>query len=182
CRAAEERGFPVVFGNALDPRTGARARLELAALALGVTPNDEVNSLFVREAREVFGVPATAVAVGRGKGVGDALLERIGTRILFDRAKDVERWAVRLRHGAVRYETWRFERAPAAPPPDPGGAADAWLVLAVTRGAGTEPMHAGWTPREGDRAHVLVHEPEADLAEQALRARGWAREPESDAA
>lgn len=182
CRAAEERGFAVVFGNALDERTGARARLEQAALALGVTPNDEVNSLFAREAREVFRVPATAIAVGRGKGVGDALLERIGTRILFDRAKDVERWSVRLRHGAVRRETWRFTRAPGAAPADPGGAADAWVVLAVTRGGVTEPMHAAWTPREGDRAHVLVHEPEAAAAEQALRARGWERESSADAA
>src|SRR5690606_5412643 len=87
CRAAEGRGFAVVFGNALDERTGARARLEQAALALGVTPNGEVNSLFAREAREVFGVPATAIAVGRGKGVGDALLQPTGTRIRLDRAE-----------------------------------------------------------------------------------------------
>jgi NhaP-type Na+/H+ or K+/H+ antiporter len=177
CRAAEAQGFPVVFGNALEPRTLARARLEQAALALGVTPNDEANSLFAREAREEFGVPATSVAVGPTTSVSAAMLARQGSAILFDRAKDVERWAVRLRHGAARRERRRFARPPAPPPADAGAAEDAWLVLAVTRGGATEPMRADWSARDGDLAVVLVHAPEAEAADAALRARGWQPEP-----
>jgi NhaP-type Na+/H+ or K+/H+ antiporter len=173
CRAAEEQGIPVVFGNALEPRTLARARLEQAALALGVTPNDETNSLFAREAREEFGVPAAYVAVGPTTAVSAAVLDRQGLGRLFDRAKDVERWSVRLRHGAALRTRRRFTRAPEAPPPEASGGDDAWLVLAVTRGGSTEPMRAGLAPRAGDVADVLVHAPEAELAEAALRARGW---------
>ncbi|HEY8494329.1 MAG TPA: cation:proton antiporter [Myxococcota bacterium] len=172
CRAAQEQGFPVVFGNALEPRTLARARLEQAALALGVTPNDEVNSLFAREAREEFGVPSTRVALGPDTQVSTAVLQRQGMRVLFDRAKDVERWSVRLRHGAARRERWRFAGgAQPAPAQTPGE--DGWLVLTLTRGGVTEPMHADLVPREGDEAEVLVHEPEAEAAAQALRERGW---------
>ncbi len=174
CRAAEERGFNVVFGNALEPLTLARARLQQAGLVLGVTPNDEINSLFAREAREQFDVQESYVAMGRsGTGVTKAVLERQRAHLLFDRSKDVERWSVRIRHGAVRRQRWRFERAPAETPPSEGTVTDPWLVLALERAGRLLPMHASLEPREGDVAHVLVHEPESERASEALRARGW---------
>jgi hypothetical protein len=142
-----------------------------------VTPNDEVNSLFAREAREEFGVPSTYVAVGRSAGLSATVLARQGSRILFDRPKDVERWSVRLRHGAARRERWRFALAPKEPPSEVSSSADPWLVLTLARGGSTEPMRADLVPREGDLAQVLVHEPESALAEEALRARGWEPAP-----
>jgi NhaP-type Na+/H+ or K+/H+ antiporter len=176
CRAAEERGFPVVFGNALEPRTLARARLEQAAVAVGLTPNDEVNSIFAREARDAFRVPRTYVAVSRiGTAVTPAVLERQSSHSLFDRPKDVERWSVRLRHDAARLERYRHRGggAASAPAPAPGGASDPWLVLAVERSGTVEPMHDGFVPRAGDVAFVLVHVPEAGAASEALRRLGW---------
>lgn len=181
CRAAEERGFAVVFGNALEPRTLARARLQQAGFAIGATPNDEVNSLFAREARDHYEVRESYVAMGRsGTGVTPAALDRQGARLLFDRPKDVERWSVRLRHGAVRHQRWQFERAPADAPSSEGNATDPWLVLAVERSGRLSPMHASLEPRAGDIAHVLVHEPERERAVEALRARGWLPVPEEE--
>jgi NhaP-type Na+/H+ or K+/H+ antiporter len=177
CRAAEQRGFAVTFGNALDASTLARARLQQALLAIGLTPNDEVNSLFAREAREQFDVPGTCVAVGRGSAVTTAVLERQRSRALFDRPKDVERWSVRLRHRDARLERWRFRGAPAQPAAEPGSASDPWLVLALERAGSVEPMHGGLVPREGDVAHVLVFAREAERAADALRARGFEPEP-----
>ncbi len=182
CRTAEERGFAVVFGNALEPRTLARARLQQAGLAIGVTPNDEVNSLFAREARDQYEVRESYVAMGRsGTGVTPAALERQGARLLFDRPKDVERWSVRLRHDAVRRQRWQFERARAEAPPSEGNATDPWLVLAVERAGRLLPMYANLEPRAGDVAHVLVHEPESERAVGALLARGWLPIPEQEA-
>jgi NhaP-type Na+/H+ or K+/H+ antiporter len=183
CGAAEARGFSVVFGNALEPRTLGRARLQQAALAIGATPNDEINSLFAREAREQYAVPEAYAATGRsGTGVTTELLERHGARVLFDRPKDVERWSVRLRHGAVSHQRWRFERLPEDAPPPESSATDPWLVLAIERSGRVLPMHAGLEPREGDLAHVLVHEPEQERAGEALRARGWQTVPDAAAA
>jgi NhaP-type Na+/H+ or K+/H+ antiporter len=178
CRAAEEHGFPVVFGNALEPRTLARARLEQAAVAVGLTPNDEVNSIFAREARDAFRVPRTYVAVSRiGTAVTPAVLERQSSRSLFDRPKDVERWSVRLRHDAARLERYRHrgEGADSAPAAAPGGASDPWLVLAVERSGTVEPMYDGFVPRAGDVGFVLVHVPEATAAAEALHRLGWDR-------
>ena len=182
CRAAEERGFSVTFGNALEPSTLARARLQQAALALGVTPNDQVNSLFAREARDQFDVPATCVAVGRGgTAVTPAVLARQRSHALFDRPKDVERWSVRLRHGDARLERWRFRGGPTQPAAEFGSAADPWLVLAIERGGSVEPMHDGITPREGDLAHVLIFAREAERAAEALSARGLEPAPAAEA-
>jgi NhaP-type Na+/H+ or K+/H+ antiporter len=155
CRAAEERGFQVVFGNALEERTLARARLELVAAAVGLTPNNEVNSLFAREAKETFRVPETYVATGRSEGIGvtRSLLEKQGSHALFDRPKDVERWTVRIRHGAARIQTFRFEGAPEKEPEEAAEAArssalDPYIILAVKRGeAALEALRElGWVP------------------------------------
>ncbi len=180
CRLAETRGFSVVFGNALEPRTLAQARLQQAAIAIGATPNDEINSLFAREAREQYDVPEAYVAINRsGTGITPNALERQGARLLFDRPKDVERWSVRVRHDAVRHERWRFAHKPDAAPPAESSATDSWLVLAVERGDRLLPMHAQLAAREGDLAHVLVHVPEAERAREALHARGWRSVPEA---
>lgn len=182
CRSAEERGFPVVFGNALEPGTLARVRLGEAIAVVGLTPNDEINSLFTREAREEYEVPRSYVALGRTNvGSTESALLR-GNRLLFDRAKDVERWSTRLRHASAVSSSWRCVGPKQAPDGEPtsssGSAADSWLMLAVTRGGDTEPMHADWKAAEGDLATVLCHTPEREAAEAALRAAGWEPAPD----
>ena len=79
CHRAEQEGFTVVFGNGLEERTLTRARLEQAKMVIGGTANEEANSLFAREARELFGVRERYVAVNRnGAGVTAALLAAPG--------------------------------------------------------------------------------------------------------
>jgi NhaP-type Na+/H+ or K+/H+ antiporter len=57
CRQAEEAGFAVVFGDAVQERTLLRARPRSVGSAIGLTPNQMLNSVFVSRARERFGVP-----------------------------------------------------------------------------------------------------------------------------
>jgi hypothetical protein len=187
CRAAQERGFPVTFGNALQDTVLARARLTQARVALGLTPNDEVNSLFAREAREDFGVPETYAAINRVTvGMTPGLLEKQGSRLSFDGPKDVERWNVRFRHAIARMA--RFEwvglpkgpDAPASMEPKPGEPirrgreADPFVILAVERAGRWQLMHPGFAPRPGDVAAVALHEPEAAEACARLARLGWA--------
>jgi hypothetical protein len=56
-RAAEEAGYTVVFGDPLEERTMLRTRPELVGVAVGLTFNEHLNSLFVRQALDSFGVP-----------------------------------------------------------------------------------------------------------------------------
>jgi hypothetical protein len=188
CRAAEERGFPVVFGNALEERVLARARRERARAAIGVSPNDEVNGLFAREAREEFGVRDCYAAVGPGGGVTPAMLARRGIRTLFEGPKEVERWNVRMRHQQARIEELVYAGKPVEPPGEAvvegtppearAGAPEACLMLALRRGEVWSPWHADLEPKPEGVAAVALYLAEEDAARRALEEQAWRRRPD----
>ena len=68
-QVAEQAGHTVVFGDPLDDRTMQRAGMELVGTVIGLTFSEHANSLFVREAREAYGVAHGYVA-GGGPGPG----------------------------------------------------------------------------------------------------------------
>jgi NhaP-type Na+/H+ or K+/H+ antiporter len=181
CRAAEERGFAVVYGNAVEERTLARVRLERARAAVALTTNSDVNLHFVGDAREGYGVPECYLAIAlASRDVAARIAERTASRVLFDRPKDVERWNVRLRHGAAAPRRFRFGGRPggAAPPDDAARrpereTMDPYAVLAVCRSGAWQPMYAGRPLEPGDEAEVLVHLPEDEKARAALGDLGW---------
>jgi len=185
CREAEERGWPVIFGNALEERTLARARPEQALVAIGVTSNETVNHLFAREATERFRVPQAFVALERGTDLPRELLARHGIRVLFDGPRDVERWNVRFRHGLVELGRFRLEDGAPTGPPAPSTRQDPYLILTVARGGRVEPMHQALLPKAGDEATVALLAERRDEANAALRALGWRRaeraEPDASA-
>jgi len=183
CRAAEEREFQVVFGNALAAATLARARLERAAAVVGLTANDEVNSMFGREARDDFGVRETYVALGRAKSaVTEHILEKQGSRVLFDGPKDVERWNVRFRHDQAHAVELHF-RGPADTDDEPSSQspapneADSHLLLAVCRDARWEPYHQRFDARTGDTALAAIYDADEERALTALLELGWEPAP-----
>jgi NhaP-type Na+/H+ or K+/H+ antiporter len=191
CRSAEERGFRVVFGNALDEPVLARMRLERAFAAVALTRNDQVNGHFAREARERFDVPGTYVAVDRKEAaVTGRIAEHAGLRLLFDGPKDIERWNVRFRHAAAAVRRFRFG-VPPAPAADAEPAAreverqqservDPFVVLAIRRGSAPwTPMSHDFRPTAGDVAAVAVFAIEEALAAKELRALGWEPAPAS---
>ncbi len=180
CRRAEEAGFPVVFGDGVQERTLLRARPQTVGTAIGLTPNQMVNSVFVSRARERFGVPQGYVAVAQtDSGLAPELVESPDVAVLFDGPHDVNRWDVRCRHGQVEVEPWRYRG-----PGEDGVEIDAaltggerFVVLAIRRGGKTLPMHPEFKLQEGDVAAVAVHTPEAGEAREALRSAGWEPQP-----
>lgn len=202
CRQAEDDGFAVVFGNALEERTLQRARLEAFESVVGLTPNQTVNAVFANRARDLFHVPRAYIAVhGQGTGFAAELVRDGHAKLVFEGPHDVERWDVRLRHGGVEVAHFEFEGAPA--PADEGAAdasgatsaksaakgaaktgeaaspppiAERCVMLAVHRGgAAAQPVSRGWAPAVGDRVGVALHVPDGDDAVAVLRARGWKR-------
>jgi len=180
-REAQAAEFTVVFGDALAERTLQRAQVDLVGTAIGATPNDHLNSLFVGQTRELFGVPKGAVAVNTlpsAKAPGH--IERLAGEVLFDGPHDLERWDVRWRHGYASVETFFFDAPePAAaagdvaePSPSPGKS-DRYVILAVRRGRRTFPMTLGVEPRKGDMATIALYGPERDDALASLARFGW---------
>ncbi len=180
-RRAEEAEFPVVFGNALEERTLQRARLEAVGTVVGLTANEALNGVFVRRARELFGVPERYVALATfQEGITPELLRDDDVRVLFDAPHDVERWDVRSHHGEMTVERFRF--APSEDSPDEQeaapGSTEAYVLLCITRGARTFPMYAGCSPDKDDLASIALHNDEREAAVRTLEALGWTLEVE----
>ncbi len=187
CRRAEEEGLPVVFGNALEERTLQRARFEMVGAAVGLTPNQTVNSVFVSHARDLFGVPRGYIAVARLQtGLAPELVRREEAEVLFEGPHDVERWDVRARHSGVSIERWVYRGVEGEPskPEEPAEKApipkDRFAILAIQRGERVTPMSVRFKLKEGDVATVAVHVPEREDAHAVLRERGWELEPEAE--
>jgi NhaP-type Na+/H+ or K+/H+ antiporter len=187
CRRAEELGFPVVYGNALQERTLQRARIETVGTVVGLTPNQMLNGVFVSRARERFGVPTGYVAVARPEeGLAPELVREEAAEVLFGGPLDVERWDVRERHGEIEVECWRVADAPrdangtdAETGPE-NSRGDRHVFLAVRRGGKTFPMRETLALQEGDVVSVAVHVDDRDAAHAALRDAGWVPHREED--
>ena len=182
CRKAEESGFAVVFGDALQERTQQRARFESVGAVVGLTPNQMLNSVFVSRTRGRFRVPEGYIAVTKLESGLSAELVRGGeAHLLFEGPNDIERWDVRARHGALEVERWTLASAGdekgAGGDEQPPGGAEQYVVLSVQRGSRILPMHAGLALEAGDLVAVAIHSEDRAAAHELLRARGFAPAP-----
>lgn len=186
CRAAEEAGFPVVFGNAMEERVMQRARFERVAAVVALTANATLNGVFATRSREVFGVETAYLAGAREAVLVNELVANEKAALVFDAIHDLERWDIRFRHGDVAIER-RIYSPPgevlvdadekleegATEPAAPRDAGERFVVLVVRRDGVIAPMSSAWQLREGDIATVAIHEPDREEAEQILTERGW---------
>jgi len=185
---AEQAGHTVVFGDPLDDRTLQRARMELVGTVIGLTFHEHANSLFVREAREAYGVACGYVAMESFEDPhAPRLVRRSGLDVLFDGPHDQARWDVRWRHDDVDVEPfeYRLDVAPGAVTPDAAGDAktsgptadedpeDQYVMLTVRRGKRPAPYYLGHVPRQGDIAAVAIHQPARQTAVSRLGRLGW---------
>jgi NhaP-type Na+/H+ or K+/H+ antiporter len=177
CRAVEEAGFAVTFGNALDERTLALARFDRVRSAVGLTANESLNILFASFAREEFGVPDACVALDpKSSTITERHVGRQEARVLFDGPKDVERWNVRFRHRQAALEDFEFRGAPDEASDEEGETAKAgesFLFLTVRRDKELGIYDADFTPERADVASVAIYEAEREAALGALEQIGW---------
>ena len=179
-RAAEESGFPVVFGDPLEERTFLRARPELVGQAVGATSNEHFNSLFVRLALETFDVPSGLVAMESLFGEqSPSLLPAEHAHVLFDGPHDHERWDVRWRHKQVDVEAFDYgvpsEELPGDAPlaQSTARSKELFAIVSVSRGREVTPMYAAYQFRKGDVAAIAIHTPDRDEAMAVLERLGW---------
>lgn len=188
-RAIQEAGHTLVFGDAIQERIMNRARFESVGTVIALTGNDTLNGVFVRRAKEIFGVPRRLVAVTQGDGGLIAELRKRGeAEIIFDGAHDVARWDVRARRGDVAIVRRRFVEPTAAEETvetvasessAAAGSAERYVILALARGGQVRPMAMDLVPRKGDVATIAIHQPDREQADRALEAAGWHAIPDS---
>jgi len=171
CHRAEQAGYPVTFGNALEERTLQRARFELVQAAVALTANQTVNSVFVGRARDLFQVPEGYVSAERAEeGMVSELVRKRQAQVVFDGPHDIERWDVRQRHGDVVVEHRVFcaeEVAEERPE-----IKERLVLLSVRRGDHCRPMAADFALRDGDVVAAAIYQPERNEADRVLSALG----------
>ncbi|MDH3197882.1 MAG: cation:proton antiporter [Candidatus Krumholzibacteria bacterium] len=108
-RHAQEAGFRVVHGSALEERVHMAAQIDTRRAVVAMLTNDGINLLFARKAREEYDVGTAYVAIPRGHGaLSPAIVEAAGARVLFANEVDVELWDVRARRGLTSLRLMRF--------------------------------------------------------------------------
>ena len=170
--AAQERGFQVVFGDALQERTMQRGRFESVGISVGLTTNQVLNSVFVSRARELFGVPQGYIALEReGSGIAPDLMQQQGARVLFEGVHDAERWDTRFRQNYAEVEEWEVVRDSSTPEQEPPKG-ESLVIVGHLQGSRAQPMHTGAKLGVGHRVAVVLFKAERDEAEAWLRWRG----------
>lgn len=185
-RRAEEDGFSVVYGDALQESVMQRARFGLVRTVVALTANQTLNGVFVNRAKERFGVPNGLVATSEvGVGLVSEQMDRGEAKIAFEGPHDVERWDVRGRRGDIGVEHFRY-RPPAEGDVEEtgsrnaGGLSERFVMLAVERDGATLVVDGKWKLREGDRLAVALHRPEREDALRELAVRGLVPDPDPD--
>lgn len=201
-KAAEKDQLRVIFGNGLEERTLQRAEIDTRAGAIGLSPNDELNVLFLQAAKREGKVHR--LLAGQLEDAQKKLLEEIGAEVLFGRMHDVALWCVRLRRKTADLEQWEYR--PSMAPSDGGeietptegepaetesaekatpensSSADpfgvrrgAQLALAVEREGKRFPVADRTKLEEGDRLFMLVYREKREEVEQTFIEHGWRR-------
>ena len=167
CKTAEDEGFRVLFGNALEERLWLRAAFDTRRAVLAVTTNEAINQLFIQrlktEARATIVI--TAVQSGNG-GIDPAMVRDTGGHVLFTDEIDIELWNVRARRNDIPLERWRRTAE--------GYIDEALLLLAlplaIDLGGRGFPVHDGTRIETGAEVTWLIHN---DESREILAQHGW---------
>lgn len=184
CRLAEEDGFRVVYGNALEERTLSRAGLDSGVGVIAVTKNEAINVLCLRRVRSEYQVQRGYAAIdSRRIALNAPGANALGTRVLFGAPRDLKYWIGRADRDEVVLERWIVGGRSAGQAEGPGDGLDAeglrplLLPLAVHRGRRVLVVDDRFTPRPRDEVWLGAAADHLAQVHEVLEARGWKQQP-----
>ncbi|MDX1764615.1 MAG: sodium:proton antiporter [bacterium] len=178
CRAAEERGFRVLYGNGLAESLLLRAQLDGRAGTISITANDGLNLLFAQKARDHFKVPRAWVALRYGHtSVTREMVEDAGAHVLFGTPRRLELWSLRLERNQAAVMEWELteeqEDEQNVLAHEKEDSRHLFLPLMVNRGKKALLLDETVELQEGDRLMALVFLREMPKVEQWFVEHGW---------
>jgi NhaP-type Na+/H+ or K+/H+ antiporter/acetolactate synthase regulatory subunit len=172
CESAQRQGIDTLLGNGLEDEVLARADINLRQAVAALTPNDEINLIFIRKAHRDGGVKRLFASLRTAKhGATDGMIRDAGGSVLFGAAHDVALWSGRLRAGEAT-----VHRLVAQADPRIIQTADTherFLPLARHRGKRVDPVTADQQYQAGDKLSVLVGSPRETSTLTQLAELGW---------
>jgi NhaP-type Na+/H+ or K+/H+ antiporter len=174
--AAQADGFTVVYGQGLQSSVLNRAEVDSRLGCIALTPNEEVNLLFVNKVREETRNPELYVALRRERGgLPPENVHEAGATVLFGRSRRLDVWNQRFDEGSVQPERWAraLPQPPLAAQDDPLLRTEAVLVIAVRRRGRLRPFNDETTLGAKEEIVVAVPEDRRPEAEALLAEHGW---------
>jgi NhaP-type Na+/H+ or K+/H+ antiporter len=177
CRIAEDAGFRIVYGNALEDRTLGRASVADRATAIAVGESESINLLFARRVHERFQGPQIYVALETETfGATQPMVDQLGAHVLFGGAQRLDRWRHHLRGRTPKMGRWRYSptRSKRKHVPNPLGAPEG-LLLPLAGVRAKKPLIAGPRTRirKGDEMVFAYTPQKVDEAHAWLTGAGW---------
>jgi NhaP-type Na+/H+ or K+/H+ antiporter len=175
CRHAEQEGFRVIYGNALEERAQRGSQMDSRLAAIGLLPNGVVNLRFAERARRESQVPEAIIAESPGlEGLESEALQRDDIHMLFGSPRDVALWDLRVRRGTAALEIWRCEaEADLEARELPRDTHGRLLPLVRRRDRACEPVDERTRLAAGDEVDWLVFRDSLADAHAWLREAGW---------
>jgi NhaP-type Na+/H+ or K+/H+ antiporter len=179
CRAAQNEGLRVLHGSGLDERIMLLAGADSRAGCIAITPNEEVNLLFVQNAMEEYGIAHAWVALRKGhQSVRPEMVDEAGARLLFGAPRSIDFWTLRLERGTARVESWVYEHPNAELDTTPAGLAESSelqvLPIAVRRKDRVRPVDDRTEFKKEDVLIAVVFQEHRDQACAWFETHGWA--------
>ncbi len=184
CRIAEAEGLTAINGNGLDGRVLHQAGVETRAGVVGLAPNEEVNLRFAENAKHETHSLSSIVALSTiEENVSQDMVRDVGASVLFGRDRDLDAWAVQIRHEFAVIEEYEMEEGTQADENarTPGKEPEALLPLVLEREGKVVPVDASIRYQVGDRVTFIVNQRLRDEAKEWLSWWGWARRDSSTA-
>lgn len=177
CAWARSRGFTVVRANALEESTLLHPQVESRLRFLATTPNEEVNFILARRARESLRAAEIWVALRRHHlGVREEMLREIGAKSLYGGERRLDVWALRLERGLATIETRRAGSATLLVPEiESDDGTSPLLPLVLRRDDAVLPYSPDLEIRPDDELDIAIFEERREVAERALQTSNWQR-------
>ncbi|MDZ7833410.1 MAG: cation:proton antiporter [Desulfobacterales bacterium] len=174
CRAAEGDCTRVICGNALHARYLARAEIDTRKGAIALTPNEEVNYLFLQRVKaEIKEIYLFSALQAGSTSLTEEMISRYSTEVVFGVPVDVDLWTHRFQQRQVLLQKCAYA----------GGSAEEFSVLeyspkslilaGVFRGGALWPVGSWLKLKKGDEAYFFVYKPDAEAVDEYLSGAGW---------
>ena len=174
----DARGVQVLFGNGLAERTLKRAETATRVGALGLTENDALNLLFVREARARNQVGQfAALHHPSSAGITRETLLNSGCQVLFGGPRPLQQWCGQIEAGRTSVQWWTWD--PNRKAGKRNSSSEEWkrketlLPLVHAHGKQVTPVDGASILRPGDEVAFLVQMPWDEGVMTSLQSEGW---------
>ena len=175
-RQIQESGYKVIFGNGLDDSILIRAGIDSVKGCVGLTPNEEINLLFVQKASEEYKIEKLYAYLHIKNGhVKTEMIEEVGADLLFGAKRDIDLWNVRIRRNLSVIEKWRCTSKDEIPlvKDNDSFANRSLLPLVVHKKNSAEIVTNKTKVKSGDEVVFAVYEEKRAEVKNWFNADGW---------